>query len=73
VFEVLDFGEQCEATMHRLAAFEAIGVPQIWVVACGNDSFARYRNGSLAYNETRFSQGHIQFELTEIKKRWEDW
>jgi hypothetical protein len=70
VFEVLDFGDRRDATMCRLAAFEAMGVPQIWVVACGNDSFARYRNGSLTYDETRFSQGHIQLELTELKSAW---
>jgi hypothetical protein len=68
VFEVLDYGDIREDVIHRLAGFEALGVPQVWLVDSFSGSIARHLRGSLSFNETHFHHEHIQFELAEIAR-----
>jgi hypothetical protein len=64
VFEV---GDGDQAMIKALEEYEAMGVPQIWMVDPDGGSFTRYLpGGGLSFNETKFSQGRIEFDLTQI-------
>ncbi len=69
VFEVLSPEDRILRMRQKLAAYAAMGIPQIWVINPGETpeatTFERYQNGSLAL-ASRFDQGQIIFEMPEV-------
>lgn len=65
VFEVLSPEDTVSPFKRKLADYEKMGIPQIWVVDPETGSFERSLGGSLRL-ETRFEQESIRFDLAEI-------
>ena len=66
VFEVLGDEDCCTGMREKLAEYEGIGVPQIWMVDSDDGAFIQYLNGGLRMEETTFRHEDIAFELPEI-------
>lgn len=66
IFEVLESFDTHSTVMHGLAAFEAMGVSQVWLADPARASVGRYLNGKLSFTESQFHHGHIQFDVAEI-------
>lgn len=69
VFEVLSPEDRIIRMRQKLAAYAAMGIPQIWVIDPGKTpettTFERYQNGLLA-PASHFEQGSIAFFMPEI-------
>lgn len=64
---VFELGDGNQATMRALEEYQAMGVPQIWMVNPDGGSFSRYLRGvGLSLNETKFRHGRIEFDVAEI-------
>jgi Uma2 family endonuclease len=65
VFEVLSPEDTVKRLKHKLTEYAKMGIPQIWVVDPETGEFERFDAGRLI-PATRFDQGKIQFDLSEI-------
>ena len=65
VFEVLSPQDTVVKLRRKLAEYDAMGIPQIWVVAPETGIFERYESRCLTPS-IRFEEGAIAFDLAEI-------
>ncbi len=68
VFEILSPEDRYSRLMRKLKDYEAMGIPQIWVIDPEGPSIQRYRNGHLAPARL-FDEPvrNICFEISEIQ------
>ena len=67
VFEVLSPEDNAQRMQYKLTEYAKMGIPQIFVVDPETAIFERFEAGRLN-PATRFEQGQIQFDLSEIAK-----
>jgi Uma2 family endonuclease len=65
VFEVWSPANRVGRMMRNLRLYEAMGIPQIWLVDPEDGSWQRFNQGRLE-DATTFAQQHINFEMQAI-------